>query len=66
MTADLASLDDLRARYDALVLPHLDRLLAFARRRSGDDAEAEDAVQEACVRAWSGFADCAASAAAPS
>jgi RNA polymerase sigma-70 factor (ECF subfamily) len=48
---------DLRARYDALVLPHLDRLLAFARRRADDDAEAEDAVQEACIRAWCGFAD---------
>jgi RNA polymerase sigma-70 factor, ECF subfamily len=57
MTTDLAALDDLRARYDALVLPHLDRLLAFARRRADDDAEAEDAVQEACVRAWCGFAD---------
>jgi RNA polymerase sigma-70 factor (ECF subfamily) len=48
---------ELRARYDALVLPHLDRLLAFARRRADDDAEAEDAVQEACIRAWMGFAD---------
>jgi RNA polymerase sigma-70 factor (ECF subfamily) len=52
-----ADLDDLRARYDALVLPHLDRLLAFARRRTDDGAEAEDAVQEACVRAWCAFAD---------
>lgn len=54
---DVAPLDDLRERYDTLVLPHLDRLLAFARRRANDDAEAEDAVQEACVRAWCGFAD---------
>lgn len=48
---------DLRARFDALVLPHLDRLLAFARRRTDSLADAEDAVQEACVRAWIGFAD---------
>ncbi len=45
------------ARFDALVLPHLDRLLGFARRRTGDEAAAEDAVQEACVRAWTGFAE---------
>lgn len=57
MPADLATTPDLRAQYDALVLPHLDRLLAFARRRVADSSEAEDAVQEACVRAWCGFAD---------
>jgi RNA polymerase sigma-70 factor (ECF subfamily) len=45
------------ARFHALVLPHLDRLLGFARRRTGDEAAAEDAVQEACVRAWTGFAE---------
>jgi RNA polymerase sigma-70 factor (ECF subfamily) len=48
---------DLRARFEAVVLPHLDRLLAFAIRRSDSAADAEDAVQEACVRAWLGFAD---------
>jgi RNA polymerase sigma-70 factor (ECF subfamily) len=48
---------DARARFDALVLPHLDRLLAFARRRTDSLADAEDAVQEACVRAWIGFGD---------
>ena len=48
---------ELRARFDALVLPHLDRLLAFARRRTDSVADAEDAVQEACIRAWLGFAD---------
>ncbi len=45
------------ARFEALVLPHLDRLLGFARRRAGDEAAAEDAVQEACVRAWANFGD---------
>jgi RNA polymerase sigma-70 factor (ECF subfamily) len=48
---------DHRARFEAVVLPHLDRLLAFAIRRSESVADAEDAVQEACVRAWVGFGD---------
>src|SRR5207302_5529482 len=48
---------DLRAQFEAVVLPHLDRLLAFAIRRTDSVADAEDAVQEACVRAWLGFAD---------
>jgi RNA polymerase sigma-70 factor (ECF subfamily) len=46
-----------QARFDALVLPHLDRLLAFAVRRTDARADAEDAVQEACVRAWLAFDD---------
>lgn len=48
---------DARSRFEAVVLPHLDRLLAFACRRSPSLADAEDAVQEACVRAWIGFAE---------
>jgi RNA polymerase sigma-70 factor (ECF subfamily) len=48
-------LTDRHARFDALVLPHLDRLLAFAVRRTDVRADAEDAVQEACVRAWVAF-----------
>jgi RNA polymerase sigma-70 factor (ECF subfamily) len=51
------SLDELHARFNALVLPHLDRLLGFARRRTAEAEDAEDAVQEACVRAWLGFGD---------
>jgi RNA polymerase sigma-70 factor (ECF subfamily) len=47
--------DEAQARYQALVLPHLDRLLGFARRRTRSTAEAEDAVQDACMRAWIGF-----------
>ena len=43
------------ARFQALVLPHLDRMLGFAKRRTQNPSDAEDAVQEACVRAWSNF-----------
>jgi len=50
-----ASISDRHARFDALVLPHLDRLLAFAARRTNMRADAEDAVQEACGRAWLGL-----------
>lgn len=53
--------DDLIAaaevRFHALVLPHLDRMLGFAKRRTPSASDAEDAVQEACVRAWTAFAD---------
>ena len=48
---------DRQARFDALVLPHLDRLLAFAVRRTDARDDAEDALQEACVRAWLAFDD---------
>ncbi|MGZ8468122.1 MAG: RNA polymerase sigma factor, partial [Gemmatirosa sp.] len=48
---------DAHARFHALVLPHLDRLLAFARRRTDSAEDAEDAVQEACVRAWQSLAE---------
>lgn len=57
VSASFDSIPDLRARFDAVVTPHLDRLLAFAIRRSDSVADAEDAVQEAFVRAWLGFAD---------
>jgi len=46
-----------QARFNALILPHLDRLLAFAIRRTDAVADAEDAVQEACVRAWRALDD---------
>lgn len=51
------TLDETHARFNALVLPHLDRLLGFARRRTQEPADAEDAVQEACMRAWLSFGD---------
>ena len=45
----------LEARFHALVLPHLDRMLGFAARRTDSYGDAEDAVQETCVRAWLAF-----------
>jgi len=48
-------LADRQARFQALVLPHLDRLCGFARRRTGTIGDAEDAVQDACLRAWGAF-----------
>lgn len=44
-------------RFQALVRPHLGRLLRFASRRLPNLADAEDLVQEACTRAWVAFAD---------
>lgn len=48
---------DRQGRFNTLVLPHLDRLLAFAVRRTDAVADAEDAVQEACIRAWKALDD---------
>jgi RNA polymerase sigma-70 factor (ECF subfamily) len=48
---------ELHARFEALVLPHLGELLAFARRRTDSPEDAEDLVQEACVRAWQGIGE---------
>ncbi|MBA3342765.1 MAG: RNA polymerase sigma factor [Gemmatimonadaceae bacterium] len=49
--------NDILMRFNAVILPHVDRLLAFAKRRTDSVADAEDAVQEAFLRAWLGFAD---------
>jgi RNA polymerase sigma-70 factor (ECF subfamily) len=46
-----------QARFRELVEPHLGRLLRFACRRVRNPADAEDVVQEACTRAWAGFAN---------
>jgi RNA polymerase sigma-70 factor, ECF subfamily len=56
-TCTTAELDAAGVRYEALVSPLLDALLAFALRRTPARAEAEDAVQEACMRAWLAFAE---------
>ncbi len=50
-------MDDQQARFQALVIPHLDRLLRFAQRRTASAVDAEDAVQDTCVKAWLSFAD---------
>lgn len=55
MTALPHSAADRQARFEALVLPHLDRLLGFAARRTVAMGDAEDAVQEMCMRAWMAF-----------
>lgn len=49
--------DDAQGRFQELVERHLVSLLSFARRRSATVSDAEDAVQEACLRAWIAFAD---------
>lgn len=57
MPTPSSSIGNRQARFDTLVSPHLDRLLAFAHRRTRVAADAEDAVQEACTRAWVGLDD---------
>lgn len=42
-------------RFQQLIEPHLAALLRFARRRTASTSDAEDAVQEACLRAWTSF-----------
>ena len=44
-----------RGAFQDLVLPHLDRLLAFARRLGADEIEAQDWAQETVTRAWRAF-----------
>src|SRR5262245_33821716 len=47
--------DDERARFASVVLPHLADAYALARWLTGDRADAEDVVQEACLRAFRGI-----------
>src|SRR5438876_9773549 len=49
--ASLKSEDD-QARFASVVLPHLADAYALARWITGDRADAEDVVQEACLRAF--------------
>ncbi|MGO4327448.1 RNA polymerase sigma factor [Cupriavidus sp. 2TAF22] len=46
---------DRRRRFDELVLPHLDAAYNLARWLSGSSTEADDVVQEACLRAFCFF-----------
>lgn len=48
-------LDD-RQRFGEVVLPHLDDALSLARWLTGNIADAEDVVQEACIRAYGAIA----------
>jgi RNA polymerase sigma factor (sigma-70 family) len=43
------------ALFEQIVLPHLDAALTYARWLTRNDAEAEDVVQDACVRAITYF-----------
>jgi RNA polymerase sigma factor (sigma-70 family) len=49
--------DHKHARFSKLVLPHLDDAYALAYRIMGSHADAEDALQEACLRAFCAVAD---------
>jgi RNA polymerase sigma-70 factor (ECF subfamily) len=44
-----------RSRFEAVVLPHLDAAYALARWLTRNDADAEDVVQEAVLRAYRYF-----------
>jgi RNA polymerase sigma-70 factor, ECF subfamily len=48
--------DDDKARFASVVLPHLGDAFALARWLTGDRADAEDVVQDACLRAFRGIA----------
>src|SRR5260370_3554932 len=47
--------EDDQARFRSVVLPHLADAYALARWLTGDRADAEDVVQEACLRAFRGI-----------
>jgi RNA polymerase sigma factor (sigma-70 family) len=48
-------MDELRSRFEAQVLPHLDAAYRFARWLTRSPADAEDIVQEAVLRAFRNF-----------
>ncbi len=50
------SSDQDRARFQSVVMPHLADAYALARWLTGDRTDAEDVVQEACLRAFRGIA----------
>jgi len=54
---DETSLNDDRARFKSVVLPHLDDAYGLARWLIGNPSDAEDVVQDACLRAFRGIRD---------
>jgi RNA polymerase sigma-70 factor (ECF subfamily) len=50
--AAMVSGEDDKARFDRLVLPHLSDAYSLARWITGNRADAEDVVQDACLRAF--------------
>jgi RNA polymerase sigma factor (sigma-70 family) len=55
-----AEIETVRARFSRVVLPHLDDARSLARHITGNAADADDVVQDACLqalRAIVGFAD---------
>src|SRR3984893_13761149 len=50
----LSSTQD-RARFQSVVMPHLADAFALARWLTGDRTDAEDVVQDACLRAFRGI-----------
>src|SRR5580700_4896535 len=48
-------MDERRARFDAVVMPHLDAAYRFARWLARSPADADDIVQESILRAYRGF-----------
>ena len=48
-------MDDVRSRFEAEVIPHLDAAYRFACWLSPSPADADDVVQEAFLRAFRGF-----------
>jgi RNA polymerase sigma-70 factor, ECF subfamily len=45
--------DQQRQRFQEVVMPHLDDALSLARWLTGSITDAEDVVQDACIRAFS-------------
>src|SRR5436853_6478816 len=56
---ELLVVNDERASFDRLVMPHLGDALALARWLTRNPSDAEDVLQEACLRAFRSIHTCA-------